>query len=275
MSPGMRGGVAIAGAVVLALSLGCSSEKQPPVGVRNALADSADQVLYHTKSIVTDAGVMKAEVYGDTAYVFDDNTRVEMRGVRTVFFTVTGAKNAVLTSREGTYNTRTNNMEARGHVVVVSEDGRHLTTPVLRYSQTRNEISSDSSFTLTDSNSTRQMIGIGFTSDPDMNNMKCFRACSGYAGTVTLPGGPGDTARAGAPVRAPNGAARRAPSSGAPPLAGGGAATGPGASVRAATHGRATGAMTPGMPGAVTTPTVPVPAAPQPQASPPAGRPTP
>ena len=269
-----RCGAAIAGAVVLALSIGCSSGKQPPVAVRNPLADSADQVLYHTKSVLTDGGVMKAEVYGDTAYVFDDNTRVEMRGVRTVFFTVTGAKNAVLTSHQGTYNTRTNNMEARGDVVVVSEDGRRLTTPVLRYSQSRNEISSDTSFTLTDSNSTRQMIGIGFTSDPDMNNMKCFRACSGYAGTVTLPGGPGDTARAGAPVRAPNGAARAAPRSGAPPSAGGGAATAPGASSRAATHGRATGAMPPGMPGAAT-PTVPAPAAPQPQASPPAGRPTP
>ncbi len=274
----MRGAVAIAGAVVLTLSIGCSSEKQLPVAVRNPLADSADQVLYHTKSVVTDGGVMKAEVYGDTAYVFDDNTRVEMRGVRTVFFTVTGAKNAVLTSREGTYNTRTNNMEARGNVVVVSEDGRRLTTPVLRYSQTRNEISSDTSFTLTDSNATRQMIGIGFTSDPDMNNMKCFRACSGYAGTVTLPGGPGDTARSGAPVRAPNGAARPVPGRGAPPSAGGGPASAPGASVHAATHGRATGAMPPGMPGAVTTPTVPAPAAPaapQPQASPPAARPTP
>ena len=117
----------MAGAVVLALSTGCRNGKQPPLAVRNPLADSADQVLYHTKSVLTDNGVMKAEVYGDTAYLFDDNTRVEMRGVQTVFFTVP-VPNAVLTSREGTYNTRTNNMEARGDVVVVSEDGRHLTT---------------------------------------------------------------------------------------------------------------------------------------------------
>ena len=70
MRAGVRGGVAIAGAVVLTLSIGCSNERQPPVAIRNALADSADQVLYHTKSILTDGGVMKAEVYGDTAYVF-------------------------------------------------------------------------------------------------------------------------------------------------------------------------------------------------------------
>ena len=270
----LRGGAAIAGVMVLALSVGCSSGKQPPLAVRNPLADSADQVLYHTKSIVTDGGVMKAEIYGDTAYVFDDNTRVEMRGVRTVFFTVTGAKNATLTSHQGTYNTRTNNMEARGDVVVVSEDGRRLTTPLLRYSQARNEISSDTSFTLTDSSKTHQMIGIGFTSDPDMNNMRCLRACSGSAGTVTLPGGSGDTSRTGAPVRPPSGAARPLPpSTGVPPSSGAGAATAPGASVRAAAHGRATG-VTRGMPGATSPPASP-PAGVQPQAPPPATRPTP
>ncbi len=189
-----RAAAVAAGAVsTVLLAAGCRGAKEPPVAAHNALADSADQVLYHTKSVLTDAGVMKAEVYGDTAYVFDDNTRVEMRVVRTEFFTATGARNAVLTSRAGTYNTRTNNMEARGNVVVVSEDGRRLETPVLRYDQVRNEISSDSAFTLTDP--ARQMTGIGFISDPDMNNVRCLKACSGSAGMVTLPGGPGDTAR--------------------------------------------------------------------------------
>jgi hypothetical protein len=191
---------------------------------------------------------MKAEVYGDTAYVFDDNTRVEMRGVRTIFFTVTGQRNAVLTSREGTYNTRTNNMEARGDVIVVAVDGRRLTTPVLKYAQTRNEISSDTSFTLTDSGATRTMIGIGFTSDPDMNNMRCLRACSGAAGVVTLPSGSGDTTRA-SPTPAPGSSGSAPPSSGSAPPGGAGAATRPGASARAAASGRAaTGQLPPGMP---------------------------
>jgi LPS export ABC transporter protein LptC len=246
----VRSSAAVAAALALGLALGCSNGKQPPLAVQNPLADSADQVLYHTKSILTDAGVMKAEVYGDTAYVFDDNTRVEMQGVRTIFFTVTGERNAVLTSREGTYNTRTNNMEARDDVVVVSVDGRRLTTPVLKYSQARNEISSDTSFSLTDSNATRTMIGIGFTSDPDMNNMRCLRACSGAAGVVTLPSGSADTTRASpAP---PPGSTGRAPNAGSaqpgvPP--GAGAATRPGASTRAAATGKATGQLPPGMPG--------------------------
>jgi LPS export ABC transporter protein LptC len=238
---------AVGGLLVLALALGCSNGKQPPLAAHNPLADSADQVLYKTKSVLTDGGVMKAEVYGDTAYVFDDNTRVEMRGVRTIFFTVTGAKNAVLTSHQGTYNTRTNNMEARGDVIVVSEDGRRLTTPILRYSQARNEISSDTAFTLTDP--AHVMIGIGFNSDPDMNNMRCFRACSGSAGTVNLPGGPADTARGTTPSRPPGASTVPPPSSGRPTAGmpnGAGAATQPGASAHAAATGRATGVVAPG-----------------------------
>jgi len=135
---------------------------------------------------MTDGGVSKSDLFSDTAYFFDDNTRIEMRGHVTVtFFTDVGAKNAVLTSKEGTYNNRTGNMEARGNVVVITVDGRHLTTPVLRYNQQRNEISSDSSFVTTDSS--RRLTGIGFTSDPNMNNIHCFRACSGLGGQVDLP----------------------------------------------------------------------------------------
>lgn len=135
---------------------------------------------------MTDGGVSKSDLYSDTAYFFDDNTRIEMRGhVQVTFFTDVGAKNAVLTSKEGTYNNRTGNMEARGNVIVNTVDGRHLTTPVLRFNQTRNEISSDSSFVTTDSS--RRLTGIGFTSDPNMNNIHCLKACSGLGGQVVLP----------------------------------------------------------------------------------------
>ena len=173
-------------ALVLAI-VGCGRGPHNPSAPHNPLADSADQVVFGARSKMTDGGVSKSDLYADTAYFFDDNTRIEMRGhVLVTFFTDVGAKNAVLTSKEGTYNNRTGNMEARGNVVVNTVDGRHLTTPVLRFNQTRNEISSDSSFVTTDS--TRRLTGVGFTSDPNMTNIHCFKACSGLGGQVVLPG---------------------------------------------------------------------------------------
>ncbi len=204
-----------AAVVILGMAIaGCTSGKTPPVAARDPLADSADQVFYHAKSRLTDHGVMKSELHADTGYFFDDNTRIEMRVDTTYFFTVTGAPNAVLTSREGTYNTRTGNMEARGDVIVTGVDGRRLTTPQLRYAQAQNQISSDSPFVLTDT-SHRQTTGVGFTSDPDMNNVRCLRQCAGTAGVVNLTSAGPDTTHRAAGTAAPPAAGTK-PASPAP-----------------------------------------------------------
>ena len=105
----------------------------------------------------------------DTAFAYDDNTRTELRTVRSTFYTETGVKDATLTSREGTYNSRSGNMEARGNVVVIAEDGRRLETPQLRYDPGRNEISGDSAFVLTRPEDILE--GIGFVTDPNLTRI--------------------------------------------------------------------------------------------------------
>ncbi|HMI42426.1 MAG TPA: LPS export ABC transporter periplasmic protein LptC [Gemmatimonadaceae bacterium] len=169
-----------------AVSVACSPKKQPPVAAHSPLADSADQVIYGLRFRLTDEGLSRAQLHADTAYFFDDNTRIEMEPVNTTFFTTTGAKDAVLTSKRGTYNSRTSNMIARKNVVVVSEDGRRLTTEELKYNQQKNEISSDSAFVMTEPN--RRLEGIGFRSDPNMKNIQILKGASGFIkGVSTQP----------------------------------------------------------------------------------------
>lgn len=196
----LTGGVA---AVVLAVSA-CRHAKTPVLAAHDALADSADQIMFKAVANLTDRGVLKGQMRCDTGYFFDDNTRLVGRTVQVTFFTVTGARNGVLTSREGTYSERSGNMIAHGNVVVISEDGRHLTTPYLTFTQTTNQIASDSVFTLTDSTG-RRLDGIGFISDPDMDHMRCLRACNGFAGLVNLetPVSPAPPAPLPAPSTAP------------------------------------------------------------------------
>jgi LPS export ABC transporter protein LptC len=161
----------------------CSSKKEPPVATHSPLADSADQVMYGASFVLTDKGLSRAQMQGDTLYFFEDNSRIESENPHITFFTATGAKDAVLTARHGTSNTRTNNMVARGNVVVVSEDGRHLTTQELIYNQQKNEISSDSAFVLTEPD--RRLEGIGFRSDPNMKNIQILKGVSGIARGVS------------------------------------------------------------------------------------------
>jgi len=183
------------GLLATSVSLACTNKKQPPVEAHSPLADSADQVMYPARFNLTDQGLQRAHVEADTAYFFDDNNRMELQGVHATFYTVTGAKDAVLTSRHGTTNTRTNNMIARKDVIVVSEDGRRLTTPELIYNQQKNEISSDSAFVMTEPN--RRLEGVGFRSDPNMKNIQILSGAKGVARGVST--GPGTAPPATAP----------------------------------------------------------------------------
>jgi LPS export ABC transporter protein LptC len=183
----MRGRLAIGILATVTLSA-CTEKKQPPVATESPLADSADQVIYGLKFRLTAMGVDRAQLQADTAYFFDDNTRVELENVHTTFYTVAGTKDAVLTSSRGTHNNRTGNMIARQNVVVVSEDGRRLTTQELIYNPQRNEISSDSAFVMTEPN--RQLEGIGFRSDPNMKNIQILKGASGIVRGVTTQAAP-------------------------------------------------------------------------------------
>jgi LPS export ABC transporter protein LptC len=91
----------------------------------------------------------------------------------------------VLTADQGAHSSRLGTMEARGNVVVVSKDGEELKSPHLRYDPTRNEISSDSAFTLTQGE--RVTKGIGFVSNPDMTNMRILAGAQVTGTQVKIP----------------------------------------------------------------------------------------
>ena len=179
----------VVGATLLLAAAGvvaCDGNTATPVIARASVADSADQVMYGTHFNLTDKGLSRAELLSDTAYFFDDNTRIELRTLEVTFFTASGARDAYLTALRGTYQTRGGIMIARGDVVVITEEGRRLETPELKYDQTMNEIASDSAFVLTEPG--RRLEGIGFRSDPNMQNVQILRTRSGSTGAVTLPG---------------------------------------------------------------------------------------
>ncbi len=184
----MNRNLAAAVIVALAASGACTERNAPPVASEaNALVDSADQVMFGIYTILTDRGVRQAVLRADTGFFFDEGTRIELRGVHLTFFTPEGVENSVLTAREGTFNTRQNRTEARGNVVVISEQqNRRLTTEQLRYDQNANLISSDSAFVLTEP--ARRLAGVGFTSDPEMLNVRVAQVRGG-SGEIVIPEG--------------------------------------------------------------------------------------
>ncbi|MBL0172396.1 MAG: LPS export ABC transporter periplasmic protein LptC [Gemmatimonadaceae bacterium] len=148
---------------------------KPVVAKSSAIPDSADQVIFGLRTVLTDQSVAKGLLLSDTAYTYDDGSRLELRRVNVTFYTAQGLKDGVMTSRTGVYNSRLSRLEARGDVVVIRDDGKRLTSPQLVYDQQRNQIFTDSAFVLNEPE--RTFTGIGFESDPRMTNFRCLRAC--------------------------------------------------------------------------------------------------
>ena len=172
----MRYVTAAVAACIIASAACQDTGATPPVSAE-AVADTADQTLFGIRLVLADHGVQRALMQADTAFTYEDNSRTELRKVRSTFYTEMGVKNGNLTSRQGTYNVRTGIMEGRGNVVVTSEDGRKLETPQLRYDPGRNEITSDSSFVMT--TATDVVTGVGFTADPNLNTVRIHSFAAG------------------------------------------------------------------------------------------------
>jgi LPS export ABC transporter protein LptC len=176
----------LAGVVATLALAACRSPEQPPVREVGSAADSADQVMVRVHTLLTERGVKQGELFADTTFVYDQNSRYLFRNVRTTFNTPTGAPNGTLTAREGRYDIRQRVLEAFGNVVVVTTDGKRLLTPHLRFDQARNLVRSDSAFTLIEG--ARQHRGFGFESDPNITRFVCKRDCVAVDTDVSIPG---------------------------------------------------------------------------------------
>ena len=173
-------------AVGLLAGAACSRQgSKPPVKTGASLADSAEQVMQNVHYVLTSGGIQRGELFADSAYIFDDNTRYILKSPRTTFNTEAGVKNGTMRADRGRYNLRQQVLEGFGNVVITSTEGKKLTSPYVKYNQAMNEVSSDTSFTLTEPG--KAVSGIGFKADPQLSKFQILRGARGQ-GSFTLPG---------------------------------------------------------------------------------------
>lgn len=158
---------------------------KPPVKTGASLADSAEQVMQNVHYVLTSDGIQRGELFADSAYIFDDNTRYILKSPRTTFNTDAGVKNGTMRADRGRYNLRQQVLEGFGNVVITSTEGRKLTSPYVKYNQALNEVSSDTTFTMVEPG--RTLSGVGFKADPQLQHVQVMRAPRGQ-GSFTLPG---------------------------------------------------------------------------------------
>ncbi len=183
----MRRTSCLALAFMALLASACMDSGETPTrrGATDILLDSADHVAFGFRTNITDGGLLRAEVFADTALFSDQNTRASLRQVNGDFYSATGSKEATMVARIANFDTRTQNLDAWGDVVITSVDGRVLRTPQIRYDRRLNEITSDSSFVLTEPGN-KEMRGVGFRADPNLTVVRVTRLEEGRGGTINL-----------------------------------------------------------------------------------------
>lgn len=158
-------------AALTAGSTACRRENQVETASPDLLSLDADMALLGMEHYMTRDGLRRAHLLADTAYFLQDSSKVRLRPVNVTFFDGEGHEVSELTAREGLYNMRTNDMEVRGEVVVLSRrDFQRLETARLTYSAREDQLRSDTSFVLYQGNTVLR--GTGLVSDPDLRKAR-------------------------------------------------------------------------------------------------------
>ncbi len=149
-------------------ALSCRSVDEPQTIA--VMADSADHVYFGVIHAVTTDGVLRARIEADTAYFYEGTQTFELKQLKATFYTLLGAPASTITAAEGTYQSRTGDMEARIDVVGVTPDGRRLTTSVLSYGKLSNRLTGPEDFVFDAPD--RHLEGTGFTADPGFRDIR-------------------------------------------------------------------------------------------------------
>ena len=154
-------------------SAACGEGATPPAVAEVEKVDGS-QRTFGMNLKLSQEGVLKADLYADTALTRPGSDVTEVRGVRLVFFESEGGEPGTLTSKTGEYDQRTGIMVARGNVVLVTagqggKGKRTIRTEELHYDQRGDRVWSDVETSMEQGGET--LISRRFTSDTRFTNV--------------------------------------------------------------------------------------------------------
>lgn len=108
--------------IFLALLLvGCGEENTTPVASPELLETGADLVSIGLQENITSEGIREATIQADTAFYYQDSTVYHLRNLTLVVYNETGAERARVTAERGRMRIDTDELVARGDVVLTIE----------------------------------------------------------------------------------------------------------------------------------------------------------
>jgi LPS export ABC transporter protein LptC len=166
--------VLLAGAVIVALAAagGCGGDEER-LDLETAQRPLPDQIISGFRITETSAGRKDWAMAADQALVFEQRNLLEARRMEVTFFGDSGEVRSVLRADLGRIDRNTDDMEARGNVVVEAADGATLETEKLNWDSGSRKIYSDDSVKVIRDRDV--LTGWGFRGDPDLGSFRILR----------------------------------------------------------------------------------------------------
>jgi LPS export ABC transporter protein LptC len=137
----------------------------------------AERVMYGMDTYSSSGTARKSRTHADTAYMFNrnDSSVVQLRGMTVEMFDVAGNRTAKVSARQGALYPDTKIMVARGNVVLITADGKRVTTEELHYDQNSHRVWSNSHTVVVNPNGSRQTME-SFTTDDKFRSISATGA---------------------------------------------------------------------------------------------------
>ena len=170
---------------ILLAGAGCSSPGSREPAAAGAGDRTPDQILEGFSMRITARGVLASRFAAEQARLYNDEAWVEADTVTVDFYHATGEHSSTLRADRGTLHTGTKDMDAYGHVVVLSAAGDRLETESLHWRPDADRITTDDPVTLYQEG--RVIHGVGLESDPGLSDVRILRP-TGEFGDIEIPG---------------------------------------------------------------------------------------
>ena len=165
--------------LLLFLTFNCQKLEDESMTISPENKRVPDQESWQSTFTITQDGRKFAEVWSGYVAFYNELGHTYLKdSIHADFFDREGHHNSVLTADSGIVYNQTNNLEAFGNVVVVSDSGVVLETAKLRWDNEMQKIISNVEVRFTTEDDT--LIGDSFVSDPDLNNYEISNA-RGYS----------------------------------------------------------------------------------------------
>jgi LPS export ABC transporter protein LptC len=155
---------------------GCQRE-EPSVVREDAFQDVPEQVIENIEVTFTEGGRRTGVLRADSVAIFQEGSVKKGQRIRIDFFDRDGQHVSTLTALEGLYDSKPEEIQAVGDVVVISDDGVKLETEMLYWKKETNRIFTDAFVTITRGND--QVSGYGLSTDPQLEDLHIDRDVRG------------------------------------------------------------------------------------------------